>query len=304
MSVREMGDLLGIKKTERYWLVHRNYFETIDVMGRMYVDVKSFEHWYANQVRYCKITGEEPGAELKENSYSVRDMADMLGISEHHMRTIIREDHIETITVENKRRVTGKVFDAWYQSQSRHRTEADRQRDQEKEQSTLSMPQLADLLGIAREEVYALLGSSEYGSVFETVVIADRRRITKESIKKFLEICFRKSFCDAVMEKGNLPISHGKHIFISNTPKGAATEFRIRKNRLMENGKDPGNTDYLTLHEAAILMGVTEPTISRWADKGYIRQVRTGPLVRIVRTDMEALIERGDVNGIYKGAKR
>ena len=26
MSVHEMGDMLGLKKTDRYWLVRKNYF--------------------------------------------------------------------------------------------------------------------------------------------------------------------------------------------------------------------------------------------------------------------------------------
>ena len=65
MSVREMGDLLGIRKTDRYWLVHKNVFETRTICGKMWVNIESFEKWYANQVKYQKVTGEEPGVELK-----------------------------------------------------------------------------------------------------------------------------------------------------------------------------------------------------------------------------------------------
>ena len=66
MSVKEMGDLLGIRKTDRYWLVHKNVFETRTIRGKMWVNIESFEKWYANQVKYRKVTGEEPGLELKE----------------------------------------------------------------------------------------------------------------------------------------------------------------------------------------------------------------------------------------------
>lgn len=31
MTVPEMGNLLGLKKTGRYWLVHKNFFECRDV---------------------------------------------------------------------------------------------------------------------------------------------------------------------------------------------------------------------------------------------------------------------------------
>ena len=48
MSVPEMRRLLGVKKTESYWLVHRNFFETRIIDGIMRVDIASFEKWYAN----------------------------------------------------------------------------------------------------------------------------------------------------------------------------------------------------------------------------------------------------------------
>lgn len=50
MSVREMGQILGLGKTESYWLIHRNHFETTLVQGMMRVNIESFEHWYANQI--------------------------------------------------------------------------------------------------------------------------------------------------------------------------------------------------------------------------------------------------------------
>ena len=57
MTVHEMGDLLGIKKTDRYWLVKKGFFQTKVVLGKMWVDIESFEKWYANQVKYKKVTG-------------------------------------------------------------------------------------------------------------------------------------------------------------------------------------------------------------------------------------------------------
>lgn len=56
MSVMEMGRLLGLKKTESYWLVHKNYFETKVVAGKMRVMLNSFEHWYTSQNHYKKVS--------------------------------------------------------------------------------------------------------------------------------------------------------------------------------------------------------------------------------------------------------
>ena len=52
MSVPEMGRLLGLKKTDRYWLVHKNFFKTEVILGKMRVELESFEKWYANQDWY------------------------------------------------------------------------------------------------------------------------------------------------------------------------------------------------------------------------------------------------------------
>lgn len=74
MSVPEMGELLGLKKTDRYWLVHKNYFECKEILGQMRINIESFEKWYANQIKYHKVTGEEPGKALKGWSYSVPEV--------------------------------------------------------------------------------------------------------------------------------------------------------------------------------------------------------------------------------------
>ena len=52
MSVRNMGRLLGLKKTESYYLLNKHHFETITIAGKTRVVVESFEKWYAGQDRY------------------------------------------------------------------------------------------------------------------------------------------------------------------------------------------------------------------------------------------------------------
>ena len=48
MSVTEMRKMLGIGKTDSYWLVKKGYFETVIIAGKMRVMVDSFEKWYDN----------------------------------------------------------------------------------------------------------------------------------------------------------------------------------------------------------------------------------------------------------------
>ena len=78
MSVREMRRLLGLGKTESYWLVKKNYFDTVIIGGKMRVMIESFENWYANQLHYKKIIGEAPGKNWKSITMSIQETARLL----------------------------------------------------------------------------------------------------------------------------------------------------------------------------------------------------------------------------------
>ena len=208
MSVSEMQRMLGLCKTESYWLVHRGYFETVLVEGKMRVVIESFEKWYANQIKWHKVDGDPPGQELRSYSYSIREMAELLGIDGSIAYDIVKRCHIETFTVDTWKRVRKDVFEAWYQSQSKYRTSEDRERDAEREAATMTMPEMARLLLISRKEVYGILSSPRNEGVFEYEIIADRKRITKESFErwyagqsKYRKLCDRSEVEQAQIEE-------------------------------------------------------------------------------------------------------
>ena len=181
MSVPEMQRMLGLCKTESYWLVHRGYFDTILVEGKMRVVIESFEKWYANQIKWHKVNGDPPGQELKSYSYSIKEFGELLAVDDSVAYDIIKRYRIETFTAGSWKRIRKDVFEAWYNSQSRYRTPEDRERDAEREEATITMPEMARLLMISRKEVYNILASPKNEGVFEYEVIADRKRITKDS---------------------------------------------------------------------------------------------------------------------------
>lgn len=143
MSVPEMRQLLGIGKTDSYWLVHKQCFETILVEGKMRVVIDSFEHWYANQIKYKKVDGTPPGEELRSNSYSPPEIAEMLGLCESVIYDILKRYDIETFQADYWTRVRKDVFEAWYKSQTKYRTKEDRERDAELEAASMTMPEMA-----------------------------------------------------------------------------------------------------------------------------------------------------------------
>lgn len=111
MTVPQMRKILGLKKTESYWLVHRNFFQTDIVNGHMMIDVESFEKWYANQVKHRKVDGPEPGAELTRMSYSFAEVAEMLGVSGAVVYEIWDKNNLETFTVDFVKRIPKEVFE-------------------------------------------------------------------------------------------------------------------------------------------------------------------------------------------------
>lgn len=97
MSVHEMGQILGLSKTESYLLVHKQCFETTLVQGVVRVNIKSFEHWYANHIKHKKVEGTPPGEELRSYSYSVQEIADILDVSDDVVYALLKQDHIEPL---------------------------------------------------------------------------------------------------------------------------------------------------------------------------------------------------------------
>lgn len=91
MSVTEMRLLLGIGKTDSYWLVKKGYFETVIIAGKMRVMVDSFEKWYDNQLHYRKVDGTPPEKNWTGITFSVREVAEMLGISDSSVYELLKK---------------------------------------------------------------------------------------------------------------------------------------------------------------------------------------------------------------------
>ena len=66
MSVMEMGKLLGLKKTDSYWLVKKRCFKTVMVCGKMRVMTDSFYEWLSTQKHY-KIKEVDKDAEYYQD---------------------------------------------------------------------------------------------------------------------------------------------------------------------------------------------------------------------------------------------
>ena len=120
-------------------------------------------------------------------------------------------------------------------------------------EATISMPEMARLLGISRKDVYALLKSKRYGKYFSTVIIADQKRITKDSFQKFL---------DEQEEYQLSPCNDYKELAMEENV--ALANFRRKKLLQSGNRRCNGNLNYLTPEEAALMAKVSRSTIVNW----------------------------------------
>lgn len=119
MSVPEMRRMLGLGKTESYWLIKKGWFKTIMLFGKIRVMTDSFEEWYANQFHYKKVDGTLPGQSWR-HTMSIRETADILGIAPTTVYSLLDKDLFTVLTVSGKKRIDKESFEEWYSSQSHY----------------------------------------------------------------------------------------------------------------------------------------------------------------------------------------
>ena len=183
MTVPEMGKLLGLKKTDRYWLVHKNVFESKEIAGKIRINIASFEKWYANQIKYHKVTGEEPGKELKSWSYSVKEVADLLGVDEYLVYDLLKKNQMEAVIVDYWKRIPKESFQNWYKNQSRYRTKEDREKDALLEDATITMPEMAQQLRTTRSMINKWADKGK----FTVIKVGSRVRIRRDEFEDWME---------------------------------------------------------------------------------------------------------------------
>ena len=291
MTVRQMGELLGLKRTEWYWLLHKNLFETRKIYGKTMVNVASFEKWYAGQIHYHKVTGEEPGQLVNAATYSIRDLTGLLGISESRVYALIKREHLETVSVDFRMRVPKEAFDQWYSSQSRYRKAEEKQKENVRLHSALTVPQMAALLGIPAEQGYRILEDKEYARFFKCVILDGERRIMQEDIEAFLAGQDRFRLVEVVKMA-----DHSKQPD-TDTFELPGTAYQKPKDickRITRHSWCERTADFITIAEAAEVACVTRQAISKMTDRGKISSMKVGSRILIRRNDFEKWLQDRD----------
>ena len=257
MSVPEMRKLLGLKKTEGYWLVHREFFKTEIIGGMMRVDIESFEKWYANQVKHKKVDGEEPGKELIKGSYSFQDAANLLGVNNACLYEIWKREERKTIKVDFVKRIPKEEFENWLSEQTVYKKSDRIPTISDMEKGYIRFKETARMLNIQEDTMLKLIRTSKYKAFFEVRVFDNKKWISKKSFRLFLN---------------------------------AQNEYRITDND--ENTSSDNliieTKEYISRNEAAELAGVKASTITKWIQAEAFPCVGAGKVLRIKRADFLA----------------
>ena len=253
MSVPEMRKLLGIKKTESYWLVHKNYFKTELINGTMRVDIASFEKWYANQTKHKKVTGEKPGAQLCAASYSFRDVANMLGEYDGTIYDLWNRKGLPTVTVNYRKRIPREIFDSWYENQNEYHKVDGPATIEEIEEKFILFREAAAMLKMSNEELLTLIRKGKYKDLLEMRMFDNKRWISRRGFQDFLNLHDQYKIRQAKNKSGS-----GIRKFLSQK-------------------------QYISKEEAARIAGVSKSTVAKWALKGTFPCRAAGYVMRIER---------------------
>lgn len=253
MSVPEMRKLLGIKKTESYWLVHKNYFKTELINGTMRVDIASFEKWYANQTKHKKVTGEKPGAQLCAASYSFRDVANMLGEYDGTIYDLWNRKGLPTVTVNYRKRIPREIFDSWYENQNEYHKVDGPATIEEIEEKFILFREAAAMLKMTNEDLLTLIRKEKYKDLLEMRMFDNKRWISRRGFQDFLNLHDQYKIRQAKNESGNV-----------------IRKFLSQK-------------QYISKEEAARIAGVSKSTVAKWALKGMFPCRAAGYVMRIER---------------------
>mgnify|MGYP001139289459 FL=1 len=253
MSVPEMRKLLGIKKTESYWLVHKNYFKTELINGTMRVDIASFEKWYANQTKHKKVTGEKPGAQLCAASYSFRDVANMLGEYDGTIYDLWNRKGLPTVTVNYRKRIPREIFDSWYEKQNEYHKVDGPATIEEIEEKFILFREAAAMLKMSNEELLTIIRKGKYKDLLEMRMFDNKRWISRRGFQDFLNRHDQYKIRQAKNESGS-----------------GISKFLSQK-------------QYISKEEAARIAGVSKSTVAKWALKGMFPCRAAGYVMRIER---------------------
>ena len=119
------------------------------------------------------------------------------------------------------------------------------------------MPDMARLLDVPRKNVYHIIKSELGKELLEVIVIADRKRVTKESFDRWY--VSQTEYLKPEDQPAGVPRRHKSYI-------DSLTKKKVRTSKGKKEARFSDNPDYLTVDEAALQAYAKDPTHNAVAD--------------------------------------
>ena len=285
-TVSELRKMLGIQKTESYWILKHREIETVRINGRIRILKSSFDKWYANQTKYHIIGGPEPGEELRANSYSPKDLMEILDISEYVAYTLIAKGCFETFTVDYTIRVTKESFDHWYTSQDKYRLAEDRRLELPTITSTYSLPDIRKMLGVHRNTVYYIL--ERHKDAFEVRTVAGKKRVTISSFDRWYHSQSRYTIKEAA-------VPELEQVF-SDVSAGMDENTLALSEAATQQEKTPEKEIY-RLEDLMARLQITRKAAYKLIQSGELLAVKAGKAYLIPASEYQRFVGRRENDG-------
>ena len=130
------------------------------------------------------------------------------------------------------------------------------------------MPEMARLLDVPRSTVYGILSSKKYAPLLDVIVIAGRRRVTRESFERFLQA------------QDTYELFNFEYEELELEEKREYENYKRRCLAEADHSQEKKCLEYLIVAELA---GVEPATIAFWYTTGKIPIRKTGKIIRIPR---------------------
>ena len=274
ISVPEMTRLLGLKKTEGYWLVHKNCFQTVTIAGQMRIVLSSFEDWYANQTHYKKIDGSAPGSEVESISYSIKDLSELLNISDDSVYELLERESIPVIMVSNQKRVKKRIFHKWLSQQSHYRTPQQRASDSKAKKASMSLPEMGRMICLNRNQAYHLVKITQE---LEVIVIGDQKRVTIDSFNSWYagQSEYRK-FSELSKEEQEQFIAEHENESLG----------KVLRNKKEKEFKEKFSKEWYTVNDVAAILEISKSAVLRLIRSGQLGANEVNHSWRILKQDI------------------
>ena len=283
--VRELRKMLGIKKTDSYWILKNRDIQTVTVNGKIRILKESFWNWYNNQTKYHIIGGPEPGEALKADSYSVHDLMELLDISEYIAYTLIAKEIFDVIKVDYQMRITKESFESWYPTQDKYRLAEDRAADSEIIAQTYSMPEIGRMLGLHRNTVYSIMKSPRV----EIVCVAGQKRVSISSFEKWYSSQSKYKRAEPSVADTPSTIESDQEVSMTSHDSGKTD---------LAKGASESPKDAYRLEDLMTALSISRRAAYRLIQSGDIIAVKAGKSYIIPASEYRRYIERRTENGL------